>query len=506
MKSFAEILAARANAPSVTVERPLGDAVRCILVHGFLSASECEALVEAAEKLGFANAGSDYPPSYRDNDRIVADDPALAGRLFERLTHCASRAPGLGAMLDEDRWRMVGVNERLRFCRYRPGTQFRAHQDGVHHRQHTQSRLTFMIYLNDDAFSGGETLFFEGRSAAMSGRNARLCLRPRKGSLIVFDHALWHAGALVDSGQKYVLRSDLMYEPQHPPQADGPFQPGHKGYIWALASLGEMGFASAGRDATIRLWDREGECLGQLDGHTQSILGLVETAPGELVSHSRDRTIRRWSLATGTSTLVGTSDSAALSCARLDCGRLVTGTADGRVTLWNLTSGAADRRQAHDSWIWAIAPSGDGGFATASEDATIKLWQPEERDFLHMIDLGRPLRTLASWIDADGSVTLAVGDLDGTVHLLATGPRLALMDSFAAHDGSVRRVRFEARHVLLTCGEDGLVSRWNLSSRQGAIIGSHDNFATDVLPTGSGRWISCGYDGRIMVHGDPAPR
>lgn len=371
----------------------------------------------------------------------------------------------------------------------------------MHHRQSTQSRLTFMVYLNDAAFSGGETLFFAGRAAALSGRDATLCLRPRQGSLIVFDHGLWHAGARVGSGHKYVMRSDLMYQPQHPTQVEGPFQPGHRGYIWALARLGDSGFASAGRDASIRLWDHKGECLGQLDGHTQSILGVLEIAPGELVSHSRDRTIRRWFLATGKSTLVGTADSAVLSGARLDGGRLVTGAADGCVTLWNLTSGAADRRQAHASWIWAIVPSGDGGFATASEDATVRLWQPEERDCAQMIDLGRPLRTLASWVDADGRVILAAGDLDGRVYLLATVPTLARLDCFAAHDGAVRRVRFEARDVLLSCGEDGLVKRWNLATRQATIIGSHDNFATDVLPIASGRWISCGYDGRIMLLG-----
>jgi hypothetical protein len=140
MNSLAETLVAGAMNSSVTVELPLGDSVRCALVHGFLSASECDALVAATEQRGFASAGSDYPSSYRDNDRIVADDPALAGRLFERLTQCAALAPGLGAVMDEDGWHMVGVNERLRFCRYQPGTQFRAHQDGVHHRQHTHSR------------------------------------------------------------------------------------------------------------------------------------------------------------------------------------------------------------------------------------------------------------------------------------------------------------------------------------------------------------------------------
>jgi WD40 repeat protein len=500
MDSFAEILEMGASATSVTVELPLGDAVRCVLVHGFLSASECEALVEATERRGFTSAAPDYPTSYRDNDRIVADDPALASRLFERLMRCASQAPGLGGVMNEDDWRVVGVNERLRFCRYRPGTQFRAHQDGVHHHQNTQSRLTFMVYLNDDAFSGGDTVFFEQRSAAMSNRDAILCLRPRRGSLIVFDHALWHAGAIVDSGRKYLMRSDLMYEPQHLPLVDGAFRPGHRGYVWALARLGDAGFASAGRDATIRLWDEEGRCLGQLHGHTQSVLGLVESAPGELVSHSRDRTIRRWSLATGKSTVIGTSDSAVLSCARLDGGRLVTGVADGCVTVWDLATGASDTRQAHTCWVWAIATLGDGGFATASEDGTVKLWLPEAPDCTQVIDLGRPLRTLGSWINADGSAILAAGDLDGTVHLLTTGPTLARLDCLVAHDGPVRRVRFESRQVLLTCGEDGLVRRWNLSSRQGTVIGSHENFATDVLPTSAGGWISCGYDGRIIQH------
>lgn len=397
---------------------------------------------------------------------------------------------------------MVCVNERLRFCRYTPGTQFHAHQDGVHHGPNTQSRLTFMVYLNDDAFSGGETVFFNGRSEAMSGQDGTLRLKPRKGSLIVFDHALWHAGALVESGRKYVMRSDLMYEPRHlAQQVSGAFQPGHEGYVWVLASLGDEGFASAGRDATIRLWDREGGCRGTLEGHKQSILGLVESAPGELVSHSRDRTIRKWSLRTGKSTLIGTSDSAVLSCARLDCDHLVSGAADGGVTILNLTTGAADRRQGHACWVWAIAALGNGGFATAAEDGTIKLWQREGKHCTQVIELGRPLRTLASWVDADGSVTLAAGDIDGMVHVLAISPTPVLFNCLTAHDGPVRRVRFEARDVLLTCGEDGLVNRVSLLSQQCSLIGKHDNFATDVLPISPGRWISCGYDSRIIRHG-----
>ncbi|NWB31158.1 2OG-Fe(II) oxygenase [Pseudomonas gingeri] len=178
MNSFVDTLVPGAIVPSATVELPLGGTVRCVLVHGFLSASECEALVQATEQRGFATAETDYPSSYRDNDRLLADDPALAGRLFERLMDCASRMPGLWAVMNENDWRMVAVNERLRFCCYRPGTQFGPHQDGVYHRQNAQSRLTFMVYLNDEGFSGGETVFFEGRSSAMANQEAAGCMTP----------------------------------------------------------------------------------------------------------------------------------------------------------------------------------------------------------------------------------------------------------------------------------------------------------------------------------------
>lgn len=501
MGRLAEALEVTGTAVDITIEFPLGAVGRCALIHGFLSVRECEALVRAAEQLGFNDAGADYPPSYRDNDRMVADDPALAARLFERLGCSASRTPELATFMAEDGWRLDGVNERVRFCRYRPGTQFRAHQDGVHHRQHAQSRLTFMVYLNDEEFTGGDTVFFDSRAAAMANRDAVLRLHPRKGSLVVFDHGLWHAGALVESGNKYVLRSDLMYQPDRTSRLEGPFEPGHRGYVWALAALCGSRLASAGRDGTIRLWDHGGSALGHFDGHTQSILGLVEAMPGELVSHSRDRTIRRWCLATGESSLIGTAEAAVLSAERLECGRIATGDAAGRVTIWDSATREAESLDAHASWAWAIARLGNGGFATASEDGTVKLWRSKERVADHLIDLGHPLRTLASWIGPDGRTVAAAGDAKGTVYILALDDAPGCRASFAAHDGAVRRVRFESGHVLLTCGEDGRIMRWNLQSQDNTLLGVHENFATDVICIGAGRWISCGYDGRIFSHG-----
>jgi hypothetical protein len=62
------------------------------------------------------------------------------------------------------------------------------------------SRLTFMVYLNED-FGGGATEFDFPKET----------VRPREGMALVFDHGLQHQGAEVTRGTKYVLRSDVMY-------------------------------------------------------------------------------------------------------------------------------------------------------------------------------------------------------------------------------------------------------------------------------------------------------
>ncbi len=55
--------------------------------------------------------------------------------------------------------------------------------------------LTFMIYLNDGSdFSGGDTASYaNGPSAAPDANPAVARLRPKMGSLILFDHSIWHA-------------------------------------------------------------------------------------------------------------------------------------------------------------------------------------------------------------------------------------------------------------------------------------------------------------------------
>lgn len=500
---WADALQERRQMSGLDLEWPLGVAARCVVVHGFLSSAECDELIAKGERAGFTSALADYPPSYRDNDRLVVDDPVLAQGLFRRLMHCAGERPSVEALVVNSGGPAMAVNERMRFCRYRPGTQFGAHQDGVRYGRGCVSRLTFMVYLNDGSFNGGDTLFFANRSDAMAGETPVARLRPRKGSLILFDHAIWHAGARVEAGLKYVMRSDLMYGSDDRRVEVGPFEPGHQGYIWSLTSLSGQRIASAGRDAVIRIWDRQGLLKAELAGHTQSVLGVLEMESGELVSYSRDRTIRGWHAETGTPRIVGTSETAVLSADRLGSAQLVTGDAGGKLTTWDLEASTSLTWQAHESWIWAIAAAGDDTFATAAEDGWVRLWRSVGGMSMAEIDLGRPLRTVAAHSDPAGR-RLAVGDIEGRLHILDAQGDLTLTGSFKAHEGALRKVRFEDDRHLLSCGEDGLVCRWDLLSGRKTVLAKHDNFASDVLCVGKEEWISCGYDSKIQK-GTPLP-
>ena len=102
----------------------------------------------------------------------------------------------------------VGVNERIRFYRYDPGQQFDWHTDGFFRRDELeQSRLTFMVYLND-GFAGGETSF---SGDGCTPRFADFSVTPSTGLALFFTHMLPHKGQPVTEGRKYVLRTDVMY-------------------------------------------------------------------------------------------------------------------------------------------------------------------------------------------------------------------------------------------------------------------------------------------------------
>lgn len=164
-----------------------------------MSSAECAAMIARIEELKptpapiSAAGGFVMRPDIRNNTRVMFDDHALAAVLMSRLEG------QLPARL-RDR-RLCGVNERFRCYRYQPGQRFAPHYDGCFERSAVErSELTLMIYLNDTML-GGATVFHDDGVVVV----------PCTGTALVFRHAILHEGATVESGVKYVLRSDVMY-------------------------------------------------------------------------------------------------------------------------------------------------------------------------------------------------------------------------------------------------------------------------------------------------------
>ena len=182
------------------------DSHNVFVLHDFLWSDECVALIRRSEGLSYetGTVGGFVAEEIRNNERVLVDDKALADTLFNRA------APWLPAVVESRH--LVRFNERWRFYRYRPGQTFQPHRDGSYLSLETyeKSEVTFLIYLNDD-MAGGETRFFADMEQV-----ARSCpyltVRPMRGAALVFLHSIWHEGAVVQKGEKYVLRTDVMYK------------------------------------------------------------------------------------------------------------------------------------------------------------------------------------------------------------------------------------------------------------------------------------------------------
>ncbi len=158
--------------------------------------AECSNFIDMIERSSITLATN---PLYRDQDRVMKDDAALADDLFLRLRpHLPEQ---IGAL------RLVGLNARLRMYRYRHGQRFEPHMDHWYRPNETQITLhTILVYFNDD-FEGGETQFYEQLEEKIV---------PKRGMVAIFQHKLRHEGCAVRRGTKYAMRSDVIYEAPEP--------------------------------------------------------------------------------------------------------------------------------------------------------------------------------------------------------------------------------------------------------------------------------------------------
>src|SRR5687767_14445902 len=122
----------------------------CFVIPSLFSQTECEELLNADIKSSFQKAIANYPTYYRNNDRFVMDNEALANKLFEKVKPYLPETITIDSSIQAENgtWNLKELNSRLRFCKYAANQYFHRHLDGIHYRSaNIQSKLTFMIYL-----------------------------------------------------------------------------------------------------------------------------------------------------------------------------------------------------------------------------------------------------------------------------------------------------------------------------------------------------------------------
>jgi predicted 2-oxoglutarate/Fe(II)-dependent dioxygenase YbiX len=507
------------------------------LIEGALSVPELRALRAQLERRGFTVTAGRYPAGYRDNDRLVFDDPALAARLFAQL---APHLPREVTTVEGHRARLVGLNPRFRACRYRGGQSFQRHRDGAYApTEAVRSERTLMLYLTDGAgHQGGRTRFY---ASADPSEPPLFTITPRAGLATVFPHDAWHDGEPVTEGTKVVLRSDLLYERASALRgstsvdAEGAAR-GHRGYVWDVAPAGAGRWLSVGRDGTLRAWSHGVSGLRPVSTLALRLpsptaiswspggVALVGGRHGQLASAAPDQDAPgAWR--EGPARRVQRGAVLALDAR---AGGFVSAGADGVVHMLD-PDGApvASHRFRRAGFLWGLAsalPSvsdGEGEWLVGGEDGRVHRLVFDGRR-LHEAarrPLGAPVRALAVGLGGDAWAGLSDGYIAAASEPAAqTGAR-----RWSAHRGAVTALARVGTHHLVSGGEDGRVRCWDLRALDGAQprrpgelhgrrqpggpreLMARGDFITRLRPAGGTHVLAAGYDGHVTLSG-LAPR
>jgi len=259
--------------------------------------------------------------------------------------------------------------------------------------------------------------------------------------------------------------------------------------------------ATAGGDATIRLWDvRTHEPLGApLRGHRQRVEKVAFSPDGRtLASTGRDRTIRLWDVRTHKplgALPTGRGTEGVFDVAFSPDGRtLASAGFSTTIRLWDVRTRrpVGGLRGVHSSHVNSIAFSADGRtLASAGDTRTIVLWDVRTRR-----PRGAPLSHPGVFrlaLSPDGRTLASTGGK--VIRLWDVRARTPRGRPLTGHTLGIRSLAFTRDgRVLASAGDDDTIRVWNVEARKplGAPLTGH---ADGVYS------IAFGPDGRTLASG-----
>jgi hypothetical protein len=262
---------------------------------------------------------------------------------------------------------------------------------------------------------------------------------------------------------------------------------------------------SAGKDATIRLWDATtGEQLSTLQGHEGRIDGLAVSPDGSsIASAGSDAKVRLWDAKSGDiiHTISGHL-SAINGLAFSPTGdRIASASVDKTVKVWDPKSGEEIfTLTGHTAPVMGVAFSPDGKLlaSTSSGDTTIRIWDSRTGEQIKVDHHSRPeVRRLAFSPDGKRLAAVTYGS-----YMLWDTQTWEIVAEVRAHSRVVRCVAFSPDGTqFATAGDSTEIKLWD--ARTGNLINTHNGHAKTVWgvafsPDGT-RLVSASADRTVRI-------
>lgn len=208
-------------------------------VKELLTKEECKQIIKKASKYEFKPLDHAYSKEVRDSKRLCILDNDLEELLWKRLeplvTNISFKMRPFGFDVNGE-WSPFMINNCFRLSSYEKNSKgFKEHFDSqLSLSSELKSIFTLVIYLNSD-FEGGETVLYERKPPSskdlispqgiegktfqeeiqMNGgikKYKKFLIKPELGKGILFNHDTLHSGEPVQSGTKYIIRTDIVYK------------------------------------------------------------------------------------------------------------------------------------------------------------------------------------------------------------------------------------------------------------------------------------------------------
>ena len=231
--------------------------------------------------------------------------------------------------------------------------------------------------------------------------------------------------------------------------------------------MNEETFATAGRDGSIKLWNREDLSCQELPALHESFINSLAFCPREacLLSGGNDNLVSVWNCRKGAPQgllIAHEGNVCKLTALPPQCAPFVAASAswDGSARLWtaewNPASSLALKDASAEGPCWSIAAVGPDTFVTAHADGVLRWWRGERCVRKIQKAHSDVIRDLAAL--GDGKFVASCGN-DGAIKVWESATGKLVAEQSCAHPAFIYALTAQG-NLMASCGEEGWVKIW----------------------------------------------